>query len=62
MRFIKIIFIGIIIFLLYLFIDNFNHKKSKNITEPMSNGILNRRVSFADENNQPLETFIRFKK
>lgn len=63
MRFTKIIFISIIIFILYLLFDYVNHKKSNKITERMSNGIqnnqINRRVSFADEKNQPLETFIK---
>lgn len=63
MRFTKIIFISIIIFILYLSFDYINHKKLIKITEPMKNGIINneinKRVTFADEKNKPLETFIK---
>ena len=76
MRYLKIIFICIIIFLLYLLIDYYNNKKidikdnmkiifmSKNISSNNKNEKLKikKSVSFADEKNKPLETFIKINK
>ena len=69
MRFIKIIFICIIIFLLYLLIDHFNtknyHIKDDKIISTNNKNEkfkIKKNVSFADENNKPLETFIKIYK
>ena len=84
MRHLKIIFICIIIFLLYLLIDYYNNKNidikdnmkiifiSKNISSNNSKNIssnnkneklkIKKSVSFADEKNKPLETFIKINK
>ena len=76
MRYLKIIFICIIIFLLYLLIDYYNNKKidikdnmkiifiSKNISSNNKNekSKIKKSVSFADEKNKPLETFIKINK
>jgi len=54
MSLLKIFFIGILIYLLNIFYSYFNKKNDK---ESYNNHI--KRVSFADENNKPLETFIK---
>jgi len=54
MSLLKIFFIGILIYLLKFFYSYFN---KKNDIESYDNHI--KRVSFADENNKPLETFIK---
>ena len=67
MNVIKIFFIVIIIILLYLFVygyyDN-NVQFNKNFNENYINinNFGKKSVSFADENNKPLETLIKIKK
>tara|TARA_B100001769_G_C22061733_1_gene571069 strand:+ start:637 stop:855 length:219 start_codon:yes stop_codon:yes gene_type:complete len=71
MNVIKIFFIVIIIILLYLFVygyydnnvqfnKNFNNKFNENYIN--INNFGKKSVSFADENNKPLETLIKIKK
>ena len=76
MNVIKIFFIIIIIILLYLLIygyyDNIQSNNNKNFENRLNdkfnknniniNNFGKKSVSFADENNKPLETLIKFKK
>ena len=76
MNVIKIFFIIIIIILLYLFVygyyDNIQSNNNKNFENRLNdkfnknniniNNFGKKSVSFADENNKPLETLIKIKK
>tara|TARA_Y100001970_G_scaffold293320_1_gene439340 strand:- start:7137 stop:7349 length:213 start_codon:yes stop_codon:yes gene_type:complete len=68
MIYIKIFFILLILLLSYLIIEgkfNINCKKckrNKNKEEFIQSNKLKKSVSFADENNKPLETLIKFSK
>jgi len=68
MKYIKIFFILIILLLSYFIIEdkfNINCKKCnrrKNKEEFIQSDYLKKSVSFADENNKPLKTLIKFNK
>ena len=67
MNIIKLFFIIIIMILLYLFVygyydNNVQFNKNFNENSININNFGKKSVSFADENNKPLETLIKIKK